>query len=181
MSILASPEGRNEACRLFANGHTLTSIARQFGVSKQRIHQITKKAGVVGGRKLAGQERRANKEARREARIRARWGCSYTEWKQFRQMADRYADTPMGQFNQQRKNATSSRNIEWKLTFMEWWAIWRDSGKWYRRGKMVGDYVMARFKDQGPYSVDNVYITTCSQNIRDGLEVRGRLRPAQQQ
>ncbi len=176
MSTLSTPEGKKEACRLFAEGMALAAIGRRFGVTKQRVHQVIKKAGIPSARKLAAAKRRADEEAVRNARCLSVWGCTYAEWKRLRQTADRYDQTPMGRFQSQKSNA-GKRGIEWRLTFQEWWSIWVDSGKWYRRGKMIGEYVLARFGDHGPYSVDNVYITTTSQNIRDGYEARGICQP----
>ncbi len=170
---IVSAQAKQEVYRLFQVGVTTGELGRQFGVSRQRIHQLIKKAGLVGGRKLVP-SKAARKQAAREARLMAKWGCTHAEWLEFRRMAEYHKDTPMGRFALQKKNA-HQRGVEWNLTFKEWWAIWVDSGKWYRRGKMIGEYVMARFKDQGPYSVDNVYITTSSENCRDGrLCARGR-------
>lgn len=59
------------------------------------------------------------------------------------------------------------REIEWRLTFPQWWEIWQASGKWEQRGRGQG-CVMARNGDAGPYAVGNVYICTNGQNVKDG-------------
>jgi hypothetical protein len=58
--------------------------------------------------------------------------------------------------------------------------IWNESGKWDERGLGVGKYCMARRMDSGGYSKDNVYITTCDDNVRDyqaRLKVDGVMSP----
>lgn len=76
--------------------------------------------------------------------------------------------TPLGKFLKQKKKARK-RNIEWQLTFEEWWNIWQHSGHWEERGKGKDSYCMCRKNDVGPYSIDNVYIETmlvnCSHQI----------------
>ena len=80
--------------------------------------------------------------------------------------------TPLGKFEHQRQQA-KQRGIAWDLTFDEWWAIWQDSGKWELRGPRVGQYVMARRGDAGPYSRSNVFICTSTENRRQAY-VNGR-------
>lgn len=65
------------------------------------------------------------------------------------------------------KGAAKSREIEWQLTFDEWWTIWELSGKYNQRGRGAGKYCMSRKKDIGPYSVENVYIQTIEDNNRE--------------
>jgi len=59
------------------------------------------------------------------------------------------------------------RNIEWQLTFEEWWHIWEQSGKYEQRGRGAGKYCMSRIGDVGPYSVNNVVIKTIDDNNRE--------------
>jgi hypothetical protein len=66
----------------------------------------------------------------------------------------------------QRSDA-KKRGIPFLLTFEEWWAVWLASSKWDQRGKLAGQYVMARLGDRGPYEVGNVYICTTTQNAID--------------
>lgn len=68
----------------------------------------------------------------------------------------------------QRKEAVNERNLEWLLTFEEWWKIWQDSGHWEERGSL--GYHMCRFGDEGPYSITNVYIAFHTQNKKDQQE-----------
>jgi len=61
---------------------------------------------------------------------------------------------PKQAFQVQRSSA-KWRDIEWFLTFEEWWDIWEKSGKWTERGRGINQYCMARF---------NVRITTVGGN-----------------
>jgi hypothetical protein len=80
----------------------------------------------------------------------------------------KYQKTPKGRFTTQRANALA-RGIEWQLTFDEWWELWEKSGKWDQRGRGPKHYCMARRLDVGPYSLDNVVITTNRRNNQEGF------------
>ena len=64
------------------------------------------------------------------------------------------------------------RNIDFLLTFDEWWTIWRASGKWEQRGNGMGSYCMARYRDTGPYAVGNVRICTHQENLDETRDLR---------
>lgn len=66
-------------------------------------------------------------------------------------------------FYNQRTHA-KRRHVAFLMTFEEWWSIWKMSGKWEQRGRHSEQYVMARFRDSGPYSVGNVRICTGEEN-----------------
>jgi len=66
-------------------------------------------------------------------------------------------------YNDQKSNARI-RGIEWNITFEEWMKVWESSGHLEERGKGLGKYVMSRIRDQGPYSVDNVFIQLWENN-----------------
>lgn len=70
------------------------------------------------------------------------------------------------------KDAAKSRNIDFLLTFDEWWDIWNQSGKWEERGRKRGQYCMSRYGDTGSYSADNVFIQPHGQNIKDANKGR---------
>jgi hypothetical protein len=72
-------------------------------------------------------------------------------------------------FGRQRSDA-KRRGIPFKLSFEEWWSIWKASGHWHERGRSRGQFVMARNADQGAYEVGNVKIITCEEN---SSEIRG--------
>ena len=58
------------------------------------------------------------------------------------------------------KSSAKQRGIKFELSYDQWLNIWLLSGKIDQRGK----YVMCRFNDVGPYSVDNVFIDTRKNN-----------------
>ena len=65
------------------------------------------------------------------------------------------------------KYEAKKRNIEWNLTFEQWWDIWQQSGFYHLRGSSRGEYCMSRYQDQGAYEVGNVYINLHTNNISD--------------
>jgi hypothetical protein len=76
--------------------------------------------------------------------------------------------TPQFYYNQQKQNA-KHRGIPWEFDFEDWWKVWRDSGKWGERGCKLGQFVMARRGDAGPYSVENVVIMEAGKNGSEAL------------
>jgi hypothetical protein len=65
------------------------------------------------------------------------------------------------------RNGAHRRGIPFQLTFEEWLSIWRTSGKLAQRGCRKEQYVMARFRDTGPYSPGNVKIIRMEENIAE--------------
>ncbi|MEH2569868.1 hypothetical protein V1289_009495 [Bradyrhizobium sp. AZCC 2289] len=77
--------------------------------------------------------------------------------------------SPREQYRKQKSNA-KSRGILFRLTFDQWWAIWKESGMYERRGRGRRGFVMHRFGDSGPYEVGNVEIISASDNFREAME-----------
>lgn len=75
---------------------------------------------------------------------------------------------PCWEAYQSHKFSAKDRGIEFLLTYDEWYKIWLDSGHLSERGKRKGQYVMARYGDIGPYSVENVKIISFAENTREG-------------
>lgn len=75
-------------------------------------------------------------------------------------------------YNEHHRNARQ-RGILWEFSFESWWAVWAASGKWEKRGKKKGCYVMSRPGDRGPYSPTNVAIIEHADNLREA-NVRNR-------
>lgn len=144
-------------------GRTLQDIAEEHGVTRERVRQIiTKYFGRLrteGGMSAQARVRRAQRLAARNTTSMKKWGCSYQQYKVLRDMRG-----PTRAFAQQRRNA-NERGIEWQLTLWEWWTIWQKSGKWTRRGRARGNFVMCRNNDVGPYRADNVFIALACENI----------------
>jgi hypothetical protein len=78
----------------------------------------------------------------------------------------RYARTPVAKYNAQKQDA-KRRGIAFRLTFEEWNGLWLSSGKWGERGCRKGQYVMARFADQGAYELGNVKICPVRENMAE--------------
>lgn len=63
------------------------------------------------------------------------------------------------------------KGINFLLTFEQWLQIWLDSGHYHEKGTKRGQYVMSRFNDVGPYSIDNVKIQTVGQNTKEAFTI----------
>lgn len=154
---------------MFRAGHTLQEIGDEYGVSRERVRQLIKKVGVTGkdgGASKISRDREMLRALAKEWACVRRWGCTRAQLRYLRSLAKTREDSPVGKFCQQRQNARN-RGIEWNLTLWEWWQIWEESGKWNQRGRNDGEYVMARYCDEGAYEVGNVRIVTCNENINE--------------
>lgn len=91
-----------------------------------------------------------------------RWGMTREEKKS---LLEKYPEAAQ-RYKEHKKNAYR-RRIGWGFTLKTWWDVWDKSGKWAHRGAKSGHYVMARFKDIGPYSPTNVEIILHTKNVTD--------------
>lgn len=74
--------------------------------------------------------------------------------------------TIWGAYAQHRRDSRG-RGIAFLLTFEQWLLVWVESKQIYNRGPKLGQYVMARFGDKGPYALGNVKIITAAENHRE--------------
>lgn len=74
-----------------------------------------------------------------------------------------YRQTPRGRYATQ-KTSAKQRGIEFELSFDEWWTLWEPH--WEDR-KGTSGKIMCRINEPGPYSPDNVYIGSQSDNMYD--------------
>lgn len=65
-----------------------------------------------------------------------------------------------------KKRAPNEEIFLFLFTFDEWWDIWQRSGHWEERGWGSNKYCMSRFNDRGAYEINNVFIQTNGQNVR---------------
>ncbi len=70
------------------------------------------------------------------------------------------------------KGLAKSRGVPFELTFEEWYNWWLSTGHYHERGKKKGQYVMARFNDDGAYSLDNIKCILHSENVSEGYKHR---------
>jgi hypothetical protein len=80
---------------------------------------------------------------------------------------ERYRRTWKGMYTLHKINA-KRRGIEFELTPNQWKAIWFMSGHWRQRGPRMGQYVMCRVGDAGPYAWGNVFIGPAKVNLNYG-------------
>ena len=162
----------------FKAGQPMQWIGNEWGISRERIRQILKKAGVSRSQGGASERRRRRTALHLEAKNQSCIEKHGMVWPAYRSLlcigkgmqnaGIRRERTPIGAFARQRQNARK-RGIEWKLTLGEWWDIWTSSGKWSERGRGRG-YVMARIGDVGAYAPGNVKIITQVQNMDEYYE-----------
>jgi len=179
------------AIEMYRKGNTLQEIGSVLNVTRERIRQILKKAGLSsadGGVAVRGLLRLEDERKKRAAKIekRERWarklfGCSFENYLTLGNWKD--TKSPAWVYFSARRNA-QRRNIPWEFTLPSWWDLWQRSGYWYLRGSPrhkinKGRFVMARYGDTGPYSPDNVRIIEWGENSRECQQVQRSLgRPA---
>jgi len=152
-----------EMIDLFLYGFCLTEIGAFYSLNRERVRQVVKENGISrldGGRPLMKIKNKHREIKAKEKRTYAQFGCSVALYLELK--GDNYRRSPLWKFIQQRKNARK-RNIKWDLTLTEWWAVWE--GKFHKRGRNKGQFVMSRYGDKGAYSINNVEIVTCTENI----------------
>lgn len=66
-------------------------------------------------------------------------------------------------YSQHKANA-KNRGIEFKLSFDEWWSLWKPH--YHNRGRNLGNFVMCRNMDKGAYEVGNVTIGYIKANAK---------------
>lgn len=75
---------------------------------------------------------------------------------------------PLPKFYANRSGATS-RGIDWKLTFDEWWGLWKPH--YHLRGRGPGKMNLCREADQGCYEIGNVRIDTFAANMKENGKI----------
>ena len=159
---------------LYVAGQTLHQIGAAFGVTRERVRQIIAQAGI--SRKDGGGVKRAEarmrwkntaRDLRRNARTFGSHGCAYAEAVALNDGKAPWAKGSLAKAYINQKRSSQKRGIDWRFTFPEWVGVWVGSGNLGGRGRTGDSYVMARLYDQGPYSPQNVYITTLRLNGHD--------------
>jgi hypothetical protein len=91
-----------------------------------------------------------------------------------RQMQDRNIPKKMYFAYYDQRNKAKNKGIQFYFTMTEWWEWWKIDDRWKNRGILSHNFVMARYGDVGPYSIDNVYIATNKQNLFDRWNPRNK-------
>lgn len=161
----ANIERAEKIASMYRQGLPLEKVGQHFGITRERVRQILKKEGLSskdGGQSRQVAHRRIAKIAKSDAITLARWGFSSAEMKAFRENGTLKAYT-------QQKSNSRSRGVRWELTFSQWIAVWRESGKLALRGRGKGRYVMSRVKDAGGYVMGNVHVQLSTDNNSQGI------------
>lgn len=148
----AQIERRSVIRSMRAEGKTLQQIGDALGISRERVRQVCVSIGATKP------QRPVNAPARRAPR-------RVTMFREIREpvvlagMRDPYPAYKTHKFG------SRYRGIEFKLTFLQWWDLWRDH--WADRGRGSLSKVMCRQMDAGAYEVGNVSIKTVRENGHD--------------
>ncbi len=166
--------------KLWREGTTLQEIAALSGVSRQRVGRRLSAMGMSrqdGGKAtsmfLEAREKIEKAhlvQAAKNARHISIWGMTKEAMDAIMCRLPSSSIHPKKAYKHQRYSA-HRRGIAWELNFAQWWGIWDASGRWSERGRGKG-YCMARWADDGPYKVGNVYICTNGENSSDYHLVR---------
>lgn len=145
-------------------GVTIAQLAKQRGVSRQRVCQKLKTLGLLekyqSVQGIAKGVKRAQKDESADARCMERWGCDLATRREINRERAGIA------YSRQRENA-KRRGIPWEMSLGQWWGLWKESGQWKNRGIFKGQYCMSRFGDEGPYAPNNVAIIPNADNSRE--------------
>lgn len=95
-----------------------------------------------------------------------RYRCVVDERERIRVLGDTVGRDPCKEYRDQKRLA-GLRGISWEMSLPEWWLIWDESGCYAKRGTGRHSFVMCRRRDEGPYSLDNVFIATAVENHSD--------------
>lgn len=166
----------------YQRGDTLEVIGADYGITRERVRQILHRAYGFryesGGQFLQATFNKAAHISKIDARCIQKNGCSRAQYREMLECCRHldllglsYERQPIGAYQRQKHNA-GTRGIAWEFTFWSWWTLWKDSEKWWQRGRHAGGYVMCRYGDAGPYSPSNCYIALNSENSRHMLERR---------
>lgn len=164
-------------------GLTLEQIGAEFGITRERVRQILRtRCGLTGADGGAAVRKRLrepilraaldSRTARQDAKKLHAWGLTIAEYKahvaEFGSVIKK--GSPMYAFINQRRTA-NFLNDKWQFVFKDWWAFWRESGKWELRGRGDG-YCMCRKDTSGPYAIGNVDIKTNAERARESFATK---------
>jgi hypothetical protein len=141
-----------------AAGSSLSEIGRAVGLTKQRVHQLCGIHHIVAPEPQPKPIKETKKRADRLGMTRAEKRAIVAE------CLARGLRDPYVAFRWQISGA-KKRDIEFKMTFREWWDLW--SPHFDKRGTRKGQLVMCRELDKGAYEVGNVRIDYSSSNSHD--------------
>jgi hypothetical protein len=162
------------ANRYLKQGQTLEEVGAAYGISRARVHQILKKAGIdmkAGGAALRAKKRAEQSEQQRlavEAEKAKKFGLSLKEFLKLKEENGNgvYMNDPESLFygfmmfkrNQQRHYP----DVPFTLTFSEWDQLWRKSGM--ERNK--SNWMVRKDRDK-PFEKRNMKIVPAGDVIRE--------------
>jgi hypothetical protein len=156
----------------FKSGLTCAQVGHKYSCSRQAVQQRLAYHGVskdMGGLALRKGSPQKNKQLDSmlllAKRILKSYKCSVAEYNKITGGRN-VKESKAYEYQQQGHNA-HKRGIPFRLSFPEWNRVWEASGHYAQRGKRLGQYVMSRKGDAGPYALGNVVIKTVTDNIKE--------------
>lgn len=126
--------------QMYRSGMAMREIGKTFSLTRSRVQQILAERGVPSRPSIP-------------SGLLSRYGCGRKTW----EMLVRNGVTEA--FWRKRQNVLRVGG-EWRMTLMEFWSIWSNSGHWNDRGRGQENYCMTRIDPHGPWTADNVEIVT---------------------
>ena len=165
----------------FKNGQTLSSIGKEYGISRQAVQIIISRSkldrsngGYFGSKARIKERAEIKKEKQRNhiKKINDKYGMNY---KDVRELQTTLCDTtcptltnPTYVFFRKKHNAIRA-GINWTLKFGDWWKLWSESGKWEERGRKNHEYVLGRKTNKRGFTPENSVIITNKENIANRI------------
>lgn len=173
---LANVERNAALVQKYQEGIPGTELAATFGISRQRVQQILKKAGLgrnQGGHVIRCEAAHAGKMQRLDEYAIQKWGHTRAEHRFLLGFGTtRNQRSPVGAYMRQRVNAQRHPGWGWNLTLEDWWQCWLASGKWSQRGVGRGKYCLVRKDITQPFAPGNIQIVEFTKAV---LIARGDL------
>ena len=171
---MSNAQRDQDMCQLYRSGKTVQEIGDLYGVTRERVRQIIKPYGLdgySGGASVTAEANRKAREAKRnasrEARAQAVYGCSYAELMRINmgmQLTDH--GSPAYFYFRDGCNAKKAGYIL-ELSLPEWIAIYEKAGGVWNRGRFIDGLVLGRKDKALGYTADNLHVVTLAENSRD--------------
>lgn len=183
MRHMQQQERTRLAVEQYLFGKSAREIARDFGVSHQRIYQMLDVAGLDSGARAAMRATRrakvvsareaeaAKRRAKSDAYKRAKWGISLEEYAAIAAAHGRHgsgARSPFSRYTRWRENCRK-HGVPQALPFVDWWSVWQDSGHYEDMGRGVA-YWLTRRDPSKPLDRSNAIVRLSSDVAREARE-----------
>lgn len=165
--------------RLSRQGMTLQAIGDIYGITGERVRQLIgdlvprEKRGIAitakENRKKREQEKLNNTTRWRTESCKTIFGCTLEEYKKINGGLSPRSDFVM-RYVEKRKNVLSHADAEWNLSLVDYYKLWKESGKRRSIGKEKHKYCLTRKDLTKGFTKDNCIITTKTKSSQAGIK-----------